>query len=145
MKTATCRVLLLAPTLAFALASCAAPRPPAGVTVQTLARSTNSWNGAALPAYPRGQPEITILRIRIPPGMRLDTHLHPMINAGVLVSGQLKVVTLDGATHELRAGDALIEVVDTWHYGTNEGKTPADIIVFYAGAAGQPTSVKKEP
>jgi len=113
----------------------------AQVSVTKLISSTNSWDGALLPAYPRQQPNITILRITIPPGVRLHMHKHPVINAGVLLSGQLTVVTTNGATLHLVAGDPIIEVVNTLHYGINEGKTPAEIMVFYAGTLDDPTSI----
>lgn len=106
-----------------------------------LLRTTHSWDGTALPAYPEGQPEITILRITIPPGARLATHHHPVISAGVLLSGQLTIVTPDGRSVRLDAGDAAVELVDAPHYGINEGAEPAEVIVFYAGIADQPISV----
>lgn len=111
------------------------------VVVKELAKATQSWDGNPLAAYPQDQPEITILRISIPPGTRLDTHSHPVINAGVLTSGQLTVVTTDGKTLHLKAGDAIVEVVNTLHYGVNEGDVPAEIIVFYAGAVGTPITI----
>ena len=94
-----------------------------------------------MPAYPQGQPKITILRISIPAGVRLGTHSHPVINAGVLISGQLTVVTIDGKTLHLKAGDPIVEVVNTLHYGINQGKVPAEIIVFYAGVVDMPITV----
>ncbi|MGH8546411.1 MAG: cupin domain-containing protein [Gammaproteobacteria bacterium] len=93
-------------------------------------------------AYPQGQPEITIRRISIPAGARLDTHSHPVINAGLLMSGQLTVVT--GKTLHLKAGDPIVEVVNTLHYGINQGTVPAEIVVFYAGAIGTPLTVVKQ-
>jgi quercetin dioxygenase-like cupin family protein len=109
--------------------------------VKQLVKTTQSWNGALLPAYPEGRPEITILRISIPAGIKLHTHLHPVINAGVLISGELTVVTTDGKTLHLKAGDPIIEVVNTLHYGLNEGKVPAEIVVFYAGVVDTPITV----
>ena len=106
-----------------------------------LVKTTQSWDGKDLPSYPQGQPEVTILRITIPPGTRLDTHRHPVINAGVLVSGQLTVVTTDGKSLYLKAGDPIVEVVNTLHYGINQGDVPAEIIVFYAGTLGVPITV----
>ena len=94
-------------------------------------------------SYPKGEPEITILRIKIPPGSLLPLHKHPVINAGVLLSGELTVVTEDGKNLHLKAGEAIIEVVNTWHYGKNEGNVPADIIVFYAGTMDGPITIKK--
>ena len=76
--------------------------------VKELVKSTQSWNGELLPAYPQGQPEITILRISIPAGTKLDTHSHPVINAGVLISGQLTVMTADGKTLHLKAGAPIV-------------------------------------
>ena len=110
-------------------------------SVKELANTSQSWDGNTLPAYPKGQPKITILRISIPAGTQLDTHKHPVINAGVLISGQLTVVAKDGKTLHLKAGDSIIELVDTAHYGINEGKIPAEIIVFYAGTIDSPITV----
>ncbi len=98
-----------------------------------------------LPAYPQGQPQVTILRITIPAGARLPLHRHPVINAGVLTRGQLVVVTEDGRELRLAAGDPIVEVVDTPHQGFNPGSEPAEIIVFYAGQAGTPLAVRQEP
>ncbi len=106
--------------------------------VETLAKSTRSWDAALLPPYPSGQPEVTLLRITIPPGTRLPLHHHPVINAGVLLEGQLTVIAEHGKRLELKAGDALVELVTTPHYGINEGTSPAVIIVFYAGTEGAP-------
>jgi len=74
----------------------------------------------------------------------LPVHLHPEINAGVLLKGELTVVTEDKKTLHLQAGDPIVEVVDTWHYGINEGDTPAEIIVFYAGVQDVPITIKEE-
>ncbi len=115
----------------------------ASIVAEELVKSTKSWDGACLPAYPQGLPEISIRRIRIPAGARLDTHLHPVINAGVLTRGQLTVVAADGKTLHLSAGDPIVELVNTPHYGMNEGKVPAEIIVFYAGVVGTPITVTR--
>ena len=112
--------------------------------VKELAKTTQSWDGTFLPAYPQGQPEVTILRITIPAGTRLDTHSHPVINAGVLISGQLTVVTTDGKTLHLKAGDPIVEVVNTLHYGINQGEVPAELVVFYAGTIGTPITVVEQ-
>jgi len=113
------------------------------VRVDVLSKSVLSWNGKTLPVYPEGKPEITILKITIPPGAFLPLHEHPVINAGVLLSGVLTVVTENGRTLHLKAGEAIVEVVDTWHYGRNEGNEPAEIIVFYAGITGRPITIIK--
>lgn len=46
-------------------------------------------------------------------------------------------------TEHLIAGEAIVEVVDKWHYGRNDSYEPAEIVVFYAGIVGQPITVKQ--
>jgi quercetin dioxygenase-like cupin family protein len=116
----------------------------ASISVKELVRTSKSWDGELLAPYSQGQPEITILRITIPAGARLETHSHPVINAGMLMSGQLTVETTDGKILHLKAGDPIVEVVNTLHCGTNDGTVPAEIVVFYAGIVGQAVTVQKQ-
>jgi quercetin dioxygenase-like cupin family protein len=110
--------------------------------VTQLAKSTKSWDGENLPQYPQGQPEVTILRIKIPAGAKLEIHNHPVINAGVLLEGELTVVAEDGKILHLKAGDSIVELVNKKHYGKNEGTETAEIIVFYAGIENKPITIK---
>jgi len=113
------------------------------VKVDTLVKTSSSWDGSVLPNYPVGKPEITILKITIPPGVQLPLHYHPVINTGVLISGELTVTTEDDKTLYLKAGDGIVEVVNKWHYGENEGSIPTEIIVFYAGTPNIPITIKE--
>ncbi|WP_298775851.1 cupin domain-containing protein [uncultured Shewanella sp.] len=113
-----------------------------GIAVDVITKSDTSWDGTLLPHYATGQPEITILKITVQPGATLPIHEHPYINAGILMTGELTVVRKDnGKTLHLKAGDSITELVNTWHYGKNEGKVPAEIIVFYAGIKGKPITI----
>jgi len=132
---------LLTALLCLLLASPAPAFEPSAVQVEPLAKSATSWNGTALPAYPAGQPEVTVLRIRVAPGTRLPLHKHPVINAAVMLAGELTVTTEAGRSARFRPGEAIVEVVNQWHYGYNEGPEIAELIVFYAGVHGQPITV----
>ena len=134
---------MLAPVLLAAPMAFAADDHGPAATVETLVKTTRSWDGAALPAYANGQPEVTILRITVEAGQKLAVHRHPYINAGVLLKGELTVRTEDGKTLVLRAGDPIVETVQTWHHGENSGDGPAEIIVFYAGVEGQPITIAR--
>jgi len=114
------------------------------IQVETLLKTSQSWDGQDLPPYPKGTPEVTILRITVAPGAALPNHQHPVMNAGVLLEGQILVRTEHGKTRQLKAGDSLSEVVNTWHFGSNNGDIPAKIIVVYAGVKGQPITVLDE-
>ena len=133
LLTALLCLLLASPAPAFELRA---------VQVESLAKSATSWNGNALPAYPAGQPEVTVLRIRVAPGARLPLHKHPVINAAVMLAGELTVMTEAGRSARFRPGEAIVEVVDQWHYGHNDGAEVAELIVFYAGVQSQPITVE---
>ncbi|MGH1384614.1 cupin domain-containing protein [Kordia sp.] len=113
------------------------------IEVTTLAKTTKSWNGAPLPNYSEGTPEVTILKIVIPPKTKLNWHKHPVINAGVLLKGELTVISKANDTLHLKAGEPIVELVNAWHYGENKGAEPAEIIVFYAGVEKTPITVLK--
>ena len=138
MKKLVCCILSVA-----LVAGCASPRYDTEVRAVQLVKSTVSWNGQPLPAYQTGTPEITILKITIPPHHTLPLHKHPVINAGVLLKGELTVITESGKVLNLKPNDPIVEVVDTWHYGRNDGDKPAEIIVFYAGSKNEPITTKK--
>ncbi len=114
------------------------------VKVEVLAKTSSSWDGSDLPEYTEGKPEITILRITIQPGVQLPLHKHLVTNVGILLTGKLTVITEDNKTLHLNEGESIVEVVDKWHYGKNEGTIPAEIIVFYAGILDEPITIKKE-
>ena len=68
-----------------------------------------------------------------------------MINAGVLLTGELTVIDIHGNVLEMKAGDPIIEVVNTIHYGVKKGDEPVEILVFYAGEDGKEIVVKEKP
>ncbi|MCL1125618.1 cupin domain-containing protein [Shewanella surugensis] len=71
-------------------------------------------------------------------------HKHPVITVAVLLKGEITVYLEDGSQKmKLLPGKVDIEVVNTWHYGINEGTEPAEVIVFYAGVKGTPVMIKK--
>lgn len=109
-----------------------------------LAETTMSWNGDSLPAYLEGTPKVTILKVKIPPKMELKLHKHNEINAGVLLKGEVTVISETKDTLHLKAGDPIVELVNKWHYGINTSTETAEFIVFYAGVEGTPITVLKE-
>lgn len=116
-----------------------APASSESISTETLLKTSESWDGKAYGAYPSGTPEITILKIVIPPHTALPWHTHPMPNAAYVVSGELTVETKDGKTRLLKAGDVLPETVGVIHRG-HAGDHEVTLIVFYAGAQGMKLS-----
>ncbi|PMO37894.1 cupin [Vibrio sp. 10N.222.52.B12] len=115
---------------------------PDSVEADVVLKTTTSWDGTTLPQYPKGQPEVTILKITVPKGVELPMHQHPVINAGIVLKGEITVTKKDDEKIVLKAGDAIAEVVDQWHFGANTGDEPVEILVFYAGVKDKPITVK---
>lgn len=122
--------------------SALALEPSPVIKVTPLLKSTKSWNDNPI-AYPAGQAELTGMIVEIAPGGETGWHLHPVPTFGVLQEGELEVSLKDGRVNRFKPGDAVVEVMNTLHNGRNVGTVPVKILVFYAGAEGQPLTVKE--
>jgi len=106
----------------------------------TLLKTTKSWDGTTYPAYPATQPEISVLKIAVPPNSALSWHKHPVINAAYVEKGEIQVERKeDGKTQWIRKGQVLPEMVNTGHRGKT-GDQGATLIVFYSGTPDIPLS-----
>lgn len=109
-----------------------------GVASTTLLQTGSSWDGVAYEAYPAGAPELTVLKLVIPPNFNLPWHTHPMPNAAYVLSGELTVEKKEtGERKVLTAGQVLPEMVNSPHRGLT-GDKGVVLIVFYAGVKGMP-------
>ncbi|WP_278353757.1 cupin domain-containing protein [Chryseobacterium gleum] len=106
----------------------------------TLLKTTKSWDGTTYPAYPSSQPEISVLKIAVPPNSALNWHKHPVINAAYVEKGEIQIERKeDGKTQWVRKGQVLPEMVNTGHRGKT-GEQGATLIVFYSGTPDIPLS-----
>lgn len=115
-----------------------------GVAIIRVVETASSWDGAPLPPYPQGVPRVTILRATVPPHTTLAMHTHAVVNAGVILRGELTVIAETGAERTFRAGEGIVELVGTRHYGENRGDGESELVMFYAGAEGMPLSENVE-
>lgn len=133
----------LAVSGAFATPATPPPTQSAVKSVKIL-ETASSWDGVKYKAYPTGQPQVTLLKISIPPHTALDWHRHPMINVAYVLSGSLTVQKREtGQRVTLHAGQALAETVQSVHRGYTLNE-PVVLIVFYAGRPGLPLSIKEK-
>lgn len=110
----------------------------------TLLQSESAWNGVPYVAYPPGRPQLTVLKILLPPHSSLPWHTHVVPNSAYVVSGQMTVEDrASGRKHVLRAGDAFAESVGVVHRGVT-GEEAVEIVVTYAATADTPLSVPAE-
>jgi quercetin dioxygenase-like cupin family protein len=111
------------------------------VQVEQVLQTTGSWDGSQYTGYPSGQPQVTVLKITIPPHTTLHWHRHPMISAAYVLSGRLTVEKRDtGERKVVNAGEALAETVQTTHRGFTTDDA-VELIVFYAGRVDMSVSV----
>ena len=134
-------LLMLLSALAVMPQALAAGDYAGNANAETLLKTTASWDGKPI-EYPKGEAEVTVLRITIPPGGDTDWHLHPVPSFGVVLKGTLEVHLEDGRVKRLGSGESFAEVVNTRHHGHNAGTEPVELIVFYAGVKGTPITVK---
>ena len=85
-----------------------------------------------------------MLKITIPPKTNLPIHKHPVINSGYMLQGELTVMSQTGDTLYLKEGDVIVEMVNTWHHGENNGTVPVEIVVFYAGNVDTPITILQD-
>ena len=107
-----------------------------------LIRTSQSWDGVALPDYLQGRPEVVAVKYEIPAGQKLGWHHHPVMNHGILVQGELTIVSLDGTVKVVHEGEAVVEMVGTIHHGENRGSKPVVLYMFYLSQEGLPLSVQ---
>ena len=116
--------------------------PTQAVKSTELIRTSQSWDGVELPEYLQGRPELVAVKYEIPAGQKLGWHHHPVMNHGILVQGELTIVSLDGKEKVVREGEAVVEMVNTIHHGENRGTTPVILYMFYLAQEGLPLSVQ---
>jgi quercetin dioxygenase-like cupin family protein len=119
-----------------------AGEPP--IEVEQILQTTQSWDGKNYRGYPTGQPQLTVLRITIPPNTALHWHHHPVISVGYVLSGHLTIEKQDtGERMVVHAGQTVAETVQTTHRGFTTDE-PVELVVFYAGEVGRPITINEE-
>jgi quercetin dioxygenase-like cupin family protein len=132
--------VLSAASLTAILAQSGAPAVASGQR-EILLQATEAWNGKPYTHYPTGQPQLTTIKLTIPPHTALPWHSHPYPNAVYVLSGALTLHDRDsGKTRVLHQGEAAAEEVNAVHRGET-GDEPAVLLITYAGTPGVPTSI----
>ena len=107
-----------------------------------LLRTSQTWDGVALPAYPTEHPELRATRMEFPIGSKTGWHHHTVINYGIVEQGELTIVCQDGNERTFHEGEALVEVVGTIHRGENRGRKPVILNMFYVSSPGMEITIQ---
>lgn len=104
--------------------------------------TSQSWDGAMLPDFPVGKPELRVIRLDFPVGAKTGWHHHTVVNYGIVQQGDLTIVCQDGSERTFHEGEPLVEVIDTIHRGENRGKKPVILNMFYFSAPGAEITIQ---
>ena len=104
--------------------------------------TSQSWDGALLPDFPHGQPELRVIRLDFPVGAKTGWHHHTVVNYGIVQQGELTIVCQDGSERTFHEGEPLVEVIGTIHRGENRGKKPVILNMFYFSALGAEITIQ---
>ena len=138
-------------TLIFAMAvALLAVPPPAraadapAVEVQPVTRTNTTITGQ--PIVVPDRPDVLVSVATFPPGARLPEHQHPYPHYVYVLEGVLTVVnTQTNKSFAVKAGDFVVEMQDTWHYGINNGTVPVKLLVIDQVPAGAPNNMTRKP
>lgn len=114
--------LALACTIAHA-----ADTPKVQVTPVTRTNRTVTGQPIVVPDHP----DVIVSIATFPPGARIAEHQHPHPHYVYVLEGVLTVVNTDAnTTFEVKAGEFVAEMQNTWHYGINKGAVPVKLLVI---------------
>lgn len=92
------------------------------------ATTTNSGQPIVLP---QRNVEVVVWMYDIPAGSKLPVHRHPYQRYAYVLAGTLQVTDVANArSFAYKPGDFIVEMVDGWHYGANNGKEPVRLLVI---------------
>ncbi len=93
--------------------------------------------------YLEGKPELRLLKVKIPAGLKTPIHTHPSPMLIHVTRGRLKHVRGEEINF-FKAGEAFIESNNgAPHYVKNVGKKPAILHVGVVSVVGMPTAINK--
>jgi quercetin dioxygenase-like cupin family protein len=135
--------ILVAACLSLALGAAPAMGQQ-GQTTKQLLEATTTVAGVPL-KYPAGQPRITAVLSTLEPGGTTPRHQHPVPTFIYVVEGTLAIDTDGAAPREVKAGDAFMEVEDTWHRNRNPSTTErVRYLLVFAGDDKTPYVIREK-
>lgn len=116
-------------------------RPRRGMLVTNMACKRECLMGQPI-RFPLGDNQFTAVVGEIAPGGQAGRHMHPVPLLVYVLEGALSIEMEGHGTHNVTAGEAFTEVINTWHNGRNLGSTPAKFLIVFAGQDGTPITIR---
>tara|TARA_B100000886_G_scaffold229264_1_gene159878 strand:- start:229 stop:573 length:345 start_codon:yes stop_codon:yes gene_type:complete len=113
--------------------------------VTPLIQTSNGISGKNF-NYQEGKPQLRLLKVKIPAGMKTPIHMHPSPMLIHVTRGRLKHVRVKEIKeiNFFKAGDAFVESNNGGaHYVKNIGKKPVILHIGVVSVVGMPTAIDK--
>lgn len=95
-------------------------------------------------AYPKFKhPEVIVQKITFPPGASTGWHKHVIPVFTYIITGELTVETEDHKILHFKENSSFSESINTFHNGTNKGKTDLVVIAVYMGGKGEKLAIPR--
>ncbi len=131
-------LLLILPTLITSKYSLAEEK----IEVTPLIQTSKGLSGKSF-NYLEGKPELRLLKVKIPVGLKTPIHIHPSPMLIHVTRGRLKHVR-GKVINTFRAGDVFVESNNGGeHYVKSIGKKPAILHVGVISVVGVPTTINQ--
>jgi quercetin dioxygenase-like cupin family protein len=115
-----------------------------GLIIKELLHTDTTSIGQKI-TYPEfNDPEVTMLKITIPPGKSTGWHKHNIPVFAYVVKGTLTVELEDHRIMKFKEESTFAEMRETYHNGTNMEDSDLVLIAIYMGGKGQKLSIMKE-
>ena len=115
-----------------------------GVVVQEISRTGVTASGG--PINPPAGAEVITSVYTIAPGAVLPDHKHRFPRYAYVLAGRLQVTNAEsGEVFTYEAGAFIVEMIDTWHRGSNIGSEPVKLLVIDQVERGSSNTVVKTP
>ncbi len=137
--------LLLAGVIAYAPQAGTQEAEATGKTRAKRIYSATTTNSGQPIKLPQGNVEVVVWMYDIPAGSKLPVHKHPSQRYAYVLQGTLQVTDVEsGRSFEYKPGDFIVEMVDGWHYGANNGRGPVRLLVIDQVEKGQANTILKK-
>ncbi|MDP3641801.1 MAG: cupin domain-containing protein [Bacteroidota bacterium] len=115
-----------------------------GLIIKELLRTDTTSIGQKM-TYPKfSDPEVTMLKITIPPGKSTGWHKHNFPVFAYVIKGTLTVELDDHRVIKFKEDSTFAEMMNTYHNGKNMEDSDLEVIAIYLGGKGQKLSIMKE-
>jgi quercetin dioxygenase-like cupin family protein len=90
-----------------------------------------------------GPLEISSEIIAVAPQGKIPEHMHLTPFYAYILEGEITVTYANGVENTYKQGQAMLEAINIWHHGVNNGDVPVKILVVNMGVEGVPNTIAR--